>query len=304
MARKRSTRRGKGEGSVFEQANGTWRGKVTTGYTEDGKQRFRSVSGKSQAETLAKVAEIKQQLATGTFSDTKLTVKQYLEQWLTHKERTVKPRSAEFYRYNAEKYIYPRIGRVKLEKLTPLDVQRMMSDVADTAGVSTANKCRTTLCAALTQAVRWQQVPRNVVSAVDKLSEKAREMTLWTPSQAAHFLDTARSHRLFALFYLAMSTGMRRGELLGLRWQDVGTDAVTIRQTLIAVAGKLTVSTPKTAQGKRRVATSPDVQEVLAEHRRRQEAERSAAGTPWVDSGFVFTTEVGTPIHPDSLKRY
>lgn len=192
MARRRSTRRGKGEGSVFEQANGTWRGKVTTGHDDAGKQRCRWVSGKTQAEALAKVAEIKQRLTTGTFSDTKLTIAQYLEQWLEHKDRTVKPRSAEFYRYNAHKYIVPRIGRAKLDKLTPLDVQRMMSDVADTAGVSTANKCRTTLCAALTQAVRWQVVARNVVAAVDKLTEKAREMTLWTPAQAAHFLDTAR----------------------------------------------------------------------------------------------------------------
>ena len=101
-----------------------------------------------------------------------------------------------------------------------------------------------------------------------------------------------------------MSTGMRRGELLGLRWQDVGTDTVTIRQTIVPVAGKLTVSTPKTAKGKRRVAVSPDVIAVLTEHRRRQEAESLTVGEAWADSGLVFTTEIGTAIHPDSVKRH
>lgn len=78
MAKRRSTRQGRGEGSVFEKPNGTWRGKVTVGYIEDGKQRFRWVSGKNQAEALAKVAELKQQLVSGTLSDTKLTVGRYL----------------------------------------------------------------------------------------------------------------------------------------------------------------------------------------------------------------------------------
>lgn len=95
---------------------------------------------------------------------------------------------------------------------------------------------------------------------------------------------------------------MRRGELLGLRWQDVSTDAVTIRQTVVPVAGKLTISIPKTAKGKRRVAFSPDMGQVLAEHRLRQDAER--CGMEWVDSGLVFTTLAGTAIHPDGVKRH
>ncbi len=125
-------------------------------------------------------------------------------------------------------------------------------------------------------------------------------MILWTPQQAAHFLDASASHRLYALFYLALSTGMRRGELLGLRWQDVSPTAVTIRQTLVAVSGKITVSTPKTANGNRRVAVSPDVFEA---HRIRQESERFSKGKAWVNSGLVFTTEIGTAIHPDTFKR-
>ncbi len=103
MAKRRGTRRGRGEGSTFEQPNGTWRGKVTTGYTEDGKQRFRRVSGKTQAEVLAKVAELKQRLANGTYLDTKLTVKSYLERWLDEKGRHVKPSTVDTYKRHHRK---------------------------------------------------------------------------------------------------------------------------------------------------------------------------------------------------------
>jgi len=303
MARKRNTRRGKGEGSVFEQANGTWRGKVTVGYTEDGKQRFRWVSGKTQAEALAKVAEIKQQLASGTFSDTKLTLEQYLEQWLASKEHSVKPRTVEAYRYAIEKYVTPCVGRKRLDKLTPLDVQKMVSDLAAGVGVRTANQCRTVLYSDMKQAIRWQLVARNPVEATDPVKEFSREMVLWSPEEVVRFLDTARPHRLYALFYLALSTGLRRGELLGLRWGDIKGSILHVWQTVVLVGGKPTTSTPKTKRGQRRVSVSPDVLEVLEAHRTRQDAERTLMGDTWADHDLVFPSEVGTPMQPRNLER-
>ena len=300
MARRKSTRRGRGEGTVSERPDGTWTGQVTTGYTEDGKQKRKTVYGKSQADALAKLAEVKQQLATGTFSDTKLTVKEYLETWLKEKERQVKARTAHDYRYNLEKYIYPKIGRTKLEKLTPLHVQRFLSEIADLVSPDRANKCRRELLGAFKQAVRWGLIPRNPVDAVAPLKHERREMVLWTGIQAAAFLDTARAHRLYAFFYLAMSTGLRSGELLGLRWQDVQGDKLTIRQNFVKVGSKTIIETPKTKRGKRVVAISPDVLETLDAHRARQDAERLPS---WPDNGLVFVSEVGTPLNPDNLRR-
>ncbi len=303
MARRRSMRRGRGEGTVFERSNGTWAGEVTTGYDENGKQKRKTVYGKTQAEALAKLGEVKQQLATGTFTDTKLTVKAYLEQWLTHKEAQVKPRTAELYRHVSEYHIMPRIGRRRLDKLTPLDVQGMVAGVAANGSIRTANQCRTVLFSALKQAIRWQLLARNPVEAVDELKETHREMTLWTPEEVVRFLDTARAHRLYPLFYLALSTGMRRGELLGLRWQDVNGSIISIRQTLVPVGNKIMVGTPKTKKGQRRVSVSPDVLEVLALHKAVQEVEHSRLGEAWADSGLVFPTEIGTPMHPRNLER-
>ncbi len=303
MARRRSTRRGKGEGSVFEQANGTWRGKVTVGYDDAGKQRFKWVSGKTQAETLTKIAEIKQQLTAGTFSESKLTVAQYLERWLSDKERDVKPSTFEEYEICIERCIIPRVGRVRLDKLTPMQVQTLIGEIRDASGAARASKCRTLLYGAYKQAVRWQLVMRNPVEATDPVPETPREMTLWEPEQAARFLDAAREHRLYAFFYLSMSTGLRRGELLGLRWVDVEGNLLHVKQAFVKVGNQLVLSTPKTRKGFRTVALSPDVLEVLFLHRQRQEAERAVFGGVWQHPELVFTSEVGTPLNPSNLKR-
>jgi integrase len=301
--RKRIHRRGKGEGTVSQRKDGTWEGKISLGYDGDGKRRRKTVYGKTQAEVLEKLRQLRQQLSDGVYSDTDKTVRIYLEQWLKEKARTVKPRTAELYREQAERYVYPRIGRVLLVKLTPLQVQNVVGELAEEVGVSTANKVRTLLFQAMKQAVRWQLVPRNVVEAVDKLKEIPKEPQRWTIKEAARFLDSIQGHRLYALFYLAMSTGMRRSELLGLRWCDVQEGAVSVRQALILLGGKPTFGPPKTANGVRRVDITSDVQDVLEAHRQRQQAEREALGDMWLDSGLVFTSEVGTPITPHSLQH-
>jgi integrase len=321
MARRRSTRRGRGEGSVFEQPNGTWRGKVTTGYDEQGKQRFKWVSGKTQAEALAKLAEIKQRLANGTYSDTKLTLKTYLERWLEEKEHTLKPSTLEQYSSCIHRSIVPHVGKVKLDKLTPMQVQTLINGIRDVSGAARAAKCRTVLYSAYKQAIRWQLVTRNPVEATEPVKEPHRETPLWEPEEAARFLDVAREHRMHTLFYLSMATGLRRGELLGLRWVDIEGNLLHVKQTLVKVGSRLVLSTPKTRKGFRTVALSPDVLELLFLHRQRQEAERVALGAEWpetltvtVQKGdklenaelpniFVFTSEVGTLPNPDNLKR-
>jgi integrase len=120
--------------------------------------------------------------------------------------------------------------------------------------VAAANKARRVLISAMKQAVKWQLVPRNPIEAVSAYQETRRELSLWTPQDAARFLDTARSHRLYALFYLGMATGLRRGELLGLRWDDITGNVLHVKQTLVKAKGKLVLSTPKTAKGTRRVS--------------------------------------------------
>lgn len=228
--------------------------------------------------------------------------------WLEEKERRVEPRTADFYREQVERYLNPRLGRVRLAKLTPLQIQTALGELADQISASTANKCRTTLYGALKQAVRWGLLPRNPVEAVEKLNEPKCEMIIWSPEEATRFLATAREHRLYPAFYLAMCSGLRRGEILGLRWQDLHGSTLHIRQSLIESRGRVLLSTPKTSKGVRRVALSSDVLEVLEHHRQHQKASANQAGDLWASSGeafadLVFTNELGGPLHPRNFER-
>lgn len=318
MAKKRAH----GEGSITQRSDGRWQGAITTGYTEEGKQKRRTVYGKTQKEVREKLEEVKRQLATGSYSDTKHTVKSYLAEWLKEKGREIKASTLEKkYRFCVDKYLVPRIGSIKLTKLTPMHVQAAIGEIADTVGAPTANNCRRVLFNAMKQAVRWQLVHRNPVEAVAPTPERRRELTLWTAQEAARFLDTARPHRLYALFYLGMATGLRRGELLALRWGDIQGTTLHVRYNLVNVGSKLVLQTPKTVKGTRRVALSPDVLEMLLLHRQRQEAEREHVGAVWptvltvqkqkgdklepetLSNEFVFTSEVGTLLNPHNLTR-
>jgi integrase len=299
MARKRAH----GEGTISKRKDGRWEAKASVGYKPDGKPDRKTVYGRTQAEVKEKLEAIKRQLATGTYTTTKLTIAAYLEHWLSEKQRSVKPTTAENYAICVNRFIVPRIGRVGLDKLTPMQTQTLLNEIQDASGAARAAKCRSVLNNAYRQAVRWQLVVRNPVEATDPVKEQPRDMTLWEAPEAARFLDAAREHRLYALFYLGMATGLRRGELLGLRWVDIEGNLLYVKQTYVKAGGKLLLSTPKTEKGFWAVALSPDVLEVLLLHRQRQEAERSVLGEAWTHPELVFASEVGTPLNPDNLSR-
>lgn len=146
-------------------------------------------------------------------------------------------------------------------------------------------------------------IPRNPVEAVDTLKVTKRDMTLWTPAEAARFLNHACPHRLHAIFYLAMSTGLRRGELLGLHWSDLEGSRLRVRRSLSPAKGHYRISTPKTRKGERSVALTPDTLDVLEQHRARQAAERRELGEMWSRPDVMFANELGSYMDPDNLSR-
>jgi integrase len=159
---------------------------------------------------------------------------------------------------------------------------------------------------ALNQAVRWELVVRNAASLAYSPRVEHDEPVTWTLDEARKFLDVVRDDRLAAAFLLDAATGMRRGELLGLRWQDVDLveGTASINGAVQRLRGQGLVRTPpKTRQGRRTVAIAPMVVEALEAHRKRQAKEREFAGTRWVQTDYVFTSAVGTPIEPRNLTR-
>ena len=313
-------KRAKGEGAIFKRKDGTWQGELLLGYSVEGKPRRKYFYGKTQKEVKEKLETVKFEISRGIFSDAKQTVKDYLTEYLKERQNQVSKRSYTLYTLWAEKHITPEVGAIKLRELKPMHVQKMLSSIRaksaatsakrnnkpnSSAGIRTANQCRTFLYSALKQAVRWELLNRNVVEAVDPLKAVKSDFTLWTSAEASNFLDTARPHRLYALFCLAISTGMRRGEILGLRWEDINlTDGIVhVRESLKLDGNRITFGTPKTEGSKRVVHISTDVVETLIKHRTLQDSERTRLKLRRPDRDSVFTSAFGTPIHPRNLAR-
>jgi integrase len=233
-------------------------------------------------------------------------VKEYLEDWLKHKELETRPRTHEFYSFYALEKVVPSIGGVKLVKLNPSHVRGMMQDLSKKVSADCANKSRGILSRALRQAVKDGLIHRNPCDATEPLKVAPRKDVTWSNDEVMLFLSTIRTHRLYAAFYLALSTGMRHGEVLGLRWQDIEGDTINIVQTIVKVKGNYHISTPKTDKGNRRVTLDPETVAVLEEHRLKQLSEARELGEEWQEGkhlGLVFTSEVGTVIIPRNFDR-
>lgn len=139
----------------------------------------------------------------------------------------------------------------------------------------------------------------------DAPRSKAPEIQTWHQEELKRFLDHVVADRLYAAWLLLATTGLRRGELLGLKWQDVDLDAgrIVIRHALMSVGGKLSVSAPKTSKSRRGLSLDATTTAALRAHRGRQLQERLAWGPDYQDAGFVFCREDGTPVRPDSFSR-
>lgn len=300
-----SKKRAAGEGTTYKRPDGMWTGGISIGYDAHGKRKRRYVYARTQRECRRKLEEARTQHAQGIAADHSTTVKEFLSQWLAEKETQVRPRTHEIYTGLVDKHIAPHIGRHKLDKLKPLHIQRMVTALSKTPGAATANKARRTLHGAMKQAVRWQLIPRNPVEAVDPVKETPHESKLWTFKQTATFLDAARGHRLYAAFYLALSTGLRRGELLGLYWSDLQDGQLRVQRNLTKGDKKGPVWTaPKTQQGTRIVSVPTDALDVLEEHRRRQAGERELLGNAWVRPDLMFANDHGDVITPVAFQHH
>lgn len=333
MARKNSN----GEGSIYQRKDGRWEG---TAYvlTAEGTYKRRSVYGKTWDEAHEKLTRLKADSQTGLpVATSKMTVGEFLAYWLTHVAR-VKVRRTTYVNYESlvRNYIVPGLGRKRLSRLTARDIRAFLLTTARTCqccaqGKDEARPERKRRCCALGQcchkfpsdrtvrfllvilraalqhAVREDELPRNVARNVELGMGTKREIEPLTAQEGRQLLAAARGNRLWAAYELAVRIGLRRGELLGLRWQDVDLHAgvLTVRQALQRVGGELVIVAPKTQRSARRVALPDECVRALRAQRAQQLADKRAAGQNWkgTGQGLVFTTKNGTPIEPRNLNR-
>ena len=302
-----SRKRGNGEGSISRRKGGGWMAQYAV-HTAEGRKR-RTLYGKTRAEVAAKLAKALSDRGDGLVFDAgKLKVGEYLERWLRDSvEGNVRPRTFSNYRLQARRHITPALGGIKLKALTPAHVQGLYRQKLD-AGLSAASvrSIHAVLHRALKQALRWGLVPRNVTEAVDIPQLVHEEVRALSPEEARVFLEAARGDRYECMYVVAVTVGLRRGEVLGLKWTDVDLEAATLRvarqlQRMRDGSG-LRFTAPKGGKG-RTVSLPPRTVEALRAHRARQAQERLKAGSLYRDGNLVFATRVGTPLGPSNIDR-
>ena len=302
-----------------KQPNGSYRGGTWTAYWEDdpspgGRRRQGSKGGfttrRAAQEHLSNVLGAKQ---SGSYvPPAKTTVRRYLtESWLPMQEHRLRPSTLDDYRRRIENHILPALGNIALQDLDAARLDRLYADLLARGGPGggplkpkSVRNVHVVIRKALADATRKRLVSRNVAIDADPPRVPGpgeREMATWTPEELQIFLKGISRHRLAAAYVLAASTGMRRGEVLGLRWSDLDLDLRTaaVVQTIINVAYVVTVSEPKTARGRRTISLDPATVAILRAHRRQQDQERASLGEGYGDRDLVFARPDGRPIHPD-----
>ena len=309
MAEERAKRkkRGQNEGGCYQRKDGRWEATITVAIV-DGRPKRKSFYGKTKAEAMTAMRTAQREQEQGLPIDVpRQTVAQFLDRWLVDVAKpSVRPKTHHSYAQMVRLHLKPTIGHHQLAKLAPQHVQAMMNDKL-AAGLSprTVQYLRAVLRQALGQALRWGLVPRNVATLVDPPRTAHHEMKFLSPKQARSLLDTAKGDRLEALYSVALALGLRQGEALGLRWQDVDLDAGTlsVRHALQRIDGRPQFVEPKTEQSRRTLTLPSMVAAALREHRVRQLEERLLAGARWQDHGLVFASTVGTPLDTRSVVR-
>lgn len=303
-------------GHVRKRGN-KWCFVVDVGRDEEGKRIRKWHSGfDRRKEAEAALADTLADLRTGTYVEpSKLTLRAFLrDEWLPAMRRSLRPSTHASYSQVLDTHVVPALGHVALPALTPPMLTTLYGELLDGRGdrdplsPRTVRYAHTIVRQALADAVKWNRLTRNPADAAEPPSAKAakaRTMRTWDREQLRRFLAHVAEDRLYAAWRMAATTGLRRGELLGLRWRDLDLDAARaqIVQTLSYAAGEPQLSEPKTDHGRRAVALDSATVTALRAHRKAQAAEKLALGPAYQDRELVFCREDGTPLWPRSLSR-
>ena len=286
-----SKRRGRGEGSIYRRKDGLWVGQYTVQTADGSKTKY--IYAKTRKDAATRLAKAIADRDVGLVFDAgSLTVGAYLDRWLNAVRDTVKQRTWQRHEEVARLHLKPALGSIRLESLNALQVQSLYRAKLDTGlSARTVQIIHATLHKALKQAVRWSLIPRNVAGSASPPRPPKREIKPLTLEQVKALLRVAKGDKLEALYVLAVTTGMRQGELLGLQWQDVDLQAGTLQVGRTIFNG--VVSAPKTDRSRRSIRLTQTALHALKQHREKQEQV----------SEWVFCSRVGTSISAHNLNN-
>ncbi len=286
--------RGRKEGSVSQRANGTWRAQIVTGG-----QRV-SKGFRTKSEALEWLRNTQVEIERGfDYHAGKTNLRDYMLRWLENDRSTLRAKTADQYRRTVDKHILPNLGDMQMMDIRLIRVEQFYSDLIQSgAGIRTVRIIHAILHKAFEKAVRYGFVVRNPVHGAALPRYKSGEMMVLDESQVTQFLVAAQSSPYLALYHLAVTTGMRLGELFGLKWSDLqwmsGTLLVQRQLQRVPRHGWSFVE-PKTRSGRRAIKLGENTLQALRIHKSHQEMVKALAGSRWKDHDLIFPTSIGTP---------
>lgn len=299
-----------------KQGQDRWLARIYVGRDDNGKQIFHNhlIRGtRKEAERYARAREAERD--QNTFSEpSKLPLKDYLEQWLAdYMKPHLAPRTWSDYRYCMERYVYPSLGSVSLDRLQrmPMRFQKLINEIAETEKgdgektIRTAQYVYTILKQALKQAHALELISRNPMEHAKRPRGEAKEMRPMTREESVRFLAMAAQDRLSVLFALMLETGVRPGEALGLRWEDIDFEhrSIYVQHSLERNENGWRLKQTKTKRSRRQIPVTSTLVRMLRTHRKEQLKHNVRTGEGYHDHGFVFATATGEPLRKNNVVR-
>ena len=297
-------KRGNNEGSIYKRNNGTWRAMVTV------QGRRLTYTAKTKGEGQNWVRGMLDEIDNGlTYDNTQVSVEMFMEDWLISIEPSLRYNTFKQYSQVTRQHILPVLGNFQLRDLKPEHIQQLYNQmVKNEYGLRTVQVVHSVIHRALVHAVKLGSIPRNPDDATTPPKPKVVEMQFLDENQVQQLLITAkaRNDRLFALYHLAIATGMRQGELLGLKWSDLEWEQGLLqvqRQLTIKKGGGFEFTAPKTKSGIRRIDLGENTLRILREHRQQQLVQMQMAGETWQENDLIFPSEIGTTSDRDNIRK-
>jgi integrase len=300
-------------GHIRKRGKRSWAVVIDLGRDPDGrrKQKWHTIRG-TKNDAVRRLTEILHSLDSGLYIEpSKLTVEIYLEKWLEVVKANITGKTFERYQEIVRRHLAPALGTLPLPKLTPLHIQSHYSKALEkgrldgSGGLSaqTVLHHHRILREALHQAVRWQLLARNPADAVDPPKPKRTEMRALSESETAWLLEVTAGTRLYVPILLAVTTGVRRGELLAVRWRDIDLDNETlaVRRSIEETRSGIKFKEPKTAKGRRLISLPALTVEILRDHRAQQQAEKDKLGGFYHENDLVLSAPDGQIWKPETF---
>lgn len=298
-------KRGNNEGTIYQLPSGKWRAQITLNGHRLGATNSTRFEAKEWLRSIGN--EVQNGL---TIRGAKLTFGEFLEDWLESVHARLTDSTWRTYSQLTRSYIAPALGKIKLRELSPSIIQRYYSQmVSDGVGLRTVQKSHTVIHASLNAAMKLGMIGRNPDDATQPPKPVHKEMRFWNQEQVQHFLAFAKesNDRNHALYFIALVTGMRQGELLALKWQDVDLEkeTLTVKLTLHRMpGGGLRLQKPKTKTSIRTIRLGKESVQVLVDHKELIAKEKYLAGELWQNQDYVFPSSIGSAMDASNLWKH